>query len=58
MQAVGGAIVADIGGDRPGGEARIERREIGALMNETAFGGDGQEIGTGSGVGWRHGGLI
>jgi len=43
MQAVGGAVIADIGGDRAGGEARVERREIGALMDEAAFGGHGQK---------------
>ncbi len=54
MQAVGGAVVADISGDRPRLEARVERRQIGALMDEAAFGGGGKEIG----VGVRHGALI
>ncbi len=54
MQAVGRAVIADIGGDRAGGEARVERREIGALMDEAAFGGHGQK----GGAGIRHDGLI
>ena len=56
MQAVGGAIVADIGGQRPGSESRVEPREIGALMDVAALGGGGEKGGTvGRG---RHGGVI
>ena len=36
MQAVGGAVVADIGGDDAVGRQRVERRQIGALMDEAA----------------------
>ena len=36
MQAVGGAVVADIGRDGAGGRRGVERRQIGALVNEAA----------------------
>ena len=45
MQAVCRGIEADIGGDRPGREPRVERLEIGALMNEAALGERLQEFG-------------
>ena len=55
MQAVGGAIIADIGGQRPGREPRVEPGEIGALMDVAALGGGGEKGGTvGRG---RHGGV-
>ncbi len=48
MQAVGGAVVADIGGDGwPSREARVERRQIGALMDIAALGGGGEKGGFG-----------
>ena len=49
MQAVGGAVVADIGDDGPAREARVERREIGALVDEAALGGGGEKGGTSGG---------
>ena len=45
MQAVGGAVIADIGDQRPGSEARVEPREIGALMDVAALGGGGEKGG-------------
>ncbi len=54
MQTVGGTVVADIGGDRAGGEARVERLQIGALVDEAALGGGGEKGGTGI----HHDGLI
>ena len=45
MQAVGGAVVADIGGDHARGGQRIERRQIGALMDEAARLERAQELG-------------
>ena len=38
MQTVRRAVVADIGGEPPAAEPLIERLEIGALMDEAAFG--------------------
>ena len=58
MQAVGGAVVADIGRHRTLREPRIERREIGALMNKAAFGRDRQEGRASSRGVWRHGAVI
>ena len=56
MQAVGRAVIADIGGQRSGSESRIEPGEIGALMDVAALGGGGEKGGTvGRG---RHGGVI
>ena len=39
MQAVGGAVEADIGGDRAGAQRRVERLGVGALEDEAARGG-------------------
>jgi hypothetical protein len=39
MQTIGGAVIADIGGDGAGGEPRVERRLVGALMEEAALAG-------------------
>ena len=43
MEAVGGAVKADISGDRPGFEPRIERLWIGALKHEAAGDGFGEK---------------
>ena len=50
MEAVGGTIEADIGGHRPGAEARVERVAVGDLMDVAALFGGGEE-GTGGHVG-------
>ena len=45
MQRGRGAIVADIGGDRPGGGARIQDLGFRDLMDESALGQNAEEIG-------------
>ncbi len=54
MQTVGGAVVADIGGDTAGAEARVERVEIGALMDKAAFKRGCEKVGARC----RHGAVI
>ena len=44
MQAVGGAVEADIGRDRAGAQRRVQPLGVGALEDEAAFGGFVQEI--------------
>ena len=44
MQAVGGAVEADIAADHAGAQCRIQRLAIGALVDEAARGRFGQEI--------------
>ncbi len=58
VQTVGGAVVADIAGHLPGIEARVERRQIGALMDEAARLGGGEKGGPVIGDGGRHGALL
>jgi hypothetical protein len=58
MQAVGSAVVADIGGELPLGEARIERRGIGALVDEAALGSGGEKGGTVIRDRGRHGAFL
>ena len=50
MQAVGGAVEADIGGDRAGAQRRVQRLGVGALEDEAAFGGFVEEIAGGHGA--------
>ncbi len=47
MQAVGGAVEADIGGDRAGAQRRVQALGVGALEDEAAFGGFVEEIAVG-----------
>ena len=54
MQTVGGAIVADISGDARLVEPRVERFEIGALMDKAAFDSGGEKPGMRA----RHGAVI
>ena len=49
VQAVGGAIEADIGGRRSGVHDSTQRIQIGALMDEASVGGFPQEVGGGHG---------
>src|SRR5260370_243042 len=51
MQTVRGAVVADIGGHGAGCEARVERLQIGALVDKAALGGGGEK----GGADLRHG---
>ena len=51
MEAVGGAIEADIGRQRPRREARVERLAVGALMDEAALFGGGEKGRAGGGHG-------
>jgi len=50
MQTVGGAVVADIGGDGAGDETRVERRQIGALVDEAALLGGSEKGGADFGM--------
>ncbi len=54
MQTVGGAVVADIGGDAAGTQPVVERVAIGALMDKAAI-ERGREKG---GAGCGHGAVI
>ena len=47
MQAVGGAVEADIGGDGAGAEGRVQALGVGALEDEAALGGFVEEIAAG-----------
>ena len=52
MQAVGGAVEADIGGDGAGAQRRVQPLGVGALEDEAALGGFVQEIAVDHGARW------
>ncbi len=55
MQTVGGAVIADIGGDGGPSQSRaVERLEVGALMDKAAFDRGGEK----GRAGGRHGAVI
>ena len=47
VQAIGGAVEADIGSDRTSAQGRIQRVEVGALMDEATLGGFLEECASG-----------
>ena len=58
MQAVGGGVVTDVGRDHAGVQRRIQRLQVGALMQVAALDHDPQEVGPGLerrdvGIGWH-----